>query len=635
MKEKISNLVKSKTFKTVFLVVLTFLSMSVFFLKLDIIKNSSLTASGRLSRIIEKISKSINGYNVAYIPMFIAFYYLYSKWYFDGKKVNKVASILSIFFSIIMVFGYSYQKSNSWNLVFGGTIQLCKSIIVGFGYYSMFYITVKKLYEWLDYYKEEKQYNKKISTILNFIFEKHAFIMPFIIILLMWIPFIAFFYPGVVSPDGKDQIFQWYHLDDWTVDTVNLLSEDVYINNHHPVFHTAIVNIFMEIGELLGSYNKGIFLYTITQMLLFACVLSFVFLLMKKINTPYWGRIFSLLICILVSYFPLCAICCLKDTSSGIMMLFYMLLLFEMTIDPDKIKSKKYCFILFTVLLLNILFRNDGVYKVIIPGIIFILFNKKYWKRMSILLVVPFILYQIALNVLYPALKIPNGSIKEMLSVPFQQTARVVFIHGEDAFNDEEKEIIDKVLQYDTLKENYAPQLSDNVKETFRKESTKDDLKNYFKVWFINFFKYPSDYVQATLNNTYGYFYTDRTTSIGYTEQKKSLTRAKKIKFIKKFKRERNVIVGFYKLIYKVPGISMIYSVGFNTLFVLMILGYIVIKKRFKYIAVISPLLITLLINILSPVNGHWRYSLPMIFCLPLTISLMMYLSKIGKIEEN
>lgn len=61
-------------------------------------------------------------------------------------------------------------------------------------------------------------------------------------------------------------------------------------------------------------------------------------------------------------------------------------------------------------------------------------------------------------------------------------------------------------MSYDGIKENYNPEISDFVKNTFREES-EDKLSEYFKIWFEMFLKHPMVYVEATLNNTFAYYY--------------------------------------------------------------------------------------------------------------------------------
>lgn len=67
-------------------------------------------------------------------------------------------------------------------------------------------------------------------------------------------------------------------------------------------------------------------------------------------------------------------------------------------------------------------------------------------------------------HIIFPYLKITPGSTKEMLSVPFQQTARYIKEYS-DEVTEKEKEVIDRVLNYDTLSERYDTDRSDKVKD--------------------------------------------------------------------------------------------------------------------------------------------------------------------------
>lgn len=69
-----------------------------------------------------------------------------------------------------------------------------------------------------------------------------------------------------------------------------------------------------------------------------------------------------------------------------------------------------------------------------------------------------------------PSLKITGGSVRESLSVPFQQTARYVRDYG-DEVTEEVKEAIDSILRYDLLASKYNPNLSDPVKKLFNENS--------------------------------------------------------------------------------------------------------------------------------------------------------------------
>lgn len=114
-------------------------------------------------------------------------------------------------------------------------------------------------------------------------------------------------------------------------------------------------------------------------------------------------------------------------------------------------------------------------------------------------------LYQFAEGPLASAAGVEPGSVKEMLSVPFQQTARYLKEYPDDVTSKERK-AINKILDYDKLAEIYQPERSDHVKDTYKDK--KGGLKRYFRqAWLPMFFKHPDAYFEATLENTYGYYY--------------------------------------------------------------------------------------------------------------------------------
>jgi len=455
----------------------------------------------------------------------------------------------------------------------------------------------------------------------------------------MWLPYIIAFYPGiVVHVDIKDQIYQFHHIETETINYVNLISDEVYINTHYPVLHTLIINGFVKIGEIIGNYNIGMFLYTIVQVIVMISVLSYTFVYMKKKNTPIWIRVFALALYTLLSFFPLSAINFSKDTYASIFTLVYIILLFELLTNNINFGKRRYYVLLILVMLLIMMFRNDGIYRVVIPFIVLIFMNIKQWKKLALILIIPILIFQIYSNIILPAFKITKGSIREVLSIPFQQTARVVYDYGEDAFTEEEQEKISKILDFKKLKEIYVTESSDNVKGTFNKDCTKEELLDYLKVWIKNFFKYPFTYIEATLSNTYGYFYTDITASpisIGYIYISDIDDGIFDIKFEDKLNTERTTIVIWHNALTKLPVISMLYSIGFHSCILLISTGYIIHCKKYKFIPVLLPLLVVLLVALASPVNAYLRYALPIIFNLPITIAIIIYISQSSYLENK
>ena len=63
-------------------------------------------------------------------------------------------------------------------------------------------------------------------------------------------------------------------------------------------------------------------------------------------------------------------------------------------------------------------------------------------------------------------------------------------------------------MKYDEIADLYNPELSDPVKATYRGgHITMAKLKRYFNAWFSMFLRHPGVYIEATLHNSYGYYY--------------------------------------------------------------------------------------------------------------------------------
>ncbi len=67
----------------------------------------------------------------------------------------------------------------------------------------------------------------------------------------------------------------------------------------------------------------------------------------------------------------------------------------------------------------------------------------------------------------------------------------------------------------------------------------------------------------------------------------------------------------------------MFYSVGFHVWILLLSTGYVFYKKQYKSLIGLIPCISVLLTCLASPVNGYWRYALPIIMSCPITIAIM------------
>ena len=285
-------------------------------------------------------------------------------------------------------------------------------------------------------------------------------------------------------------------------------------------------------------------------------------------------------------------------------------------IRTKKINTKE--LILFMVVLIGVvLFRNNGIYVIVLSLPFAIIYSKELRKKLLVIFLVTISFYGVFDKVILPYYKITPGSVRETLSIPFQQTARYVKYYDEDLTKKEIK-VIDKVLDYDTIADRYNPTLADPVKNKYNKDATSEDLKEYLKVWFKCFFRHPLVYVEATLHNIYGYFSPQQTNWYVYFKYDTRITQDNLVNYhYNKLSTLRMILSGYGQGYPYLPIIGLLANIGFNTWVLLGLALYSILKKKKELLIVLSPLLVSLLICIASPANTYFRYTMPYVFMLP------------------
>ena len=315
-------------------------------------------------------------------------------------------------------------------------------------------------------------------------------------------------------------------------------------------------------------------------------------------------------------------------------------------IDEKELSPKQLAAFIF-VSVMCVLWRNNGIHT-IVPVLFIMLFVKGISKKQTASALIAVVLVYLALHkILMPALNIAEGQYTEMMSVPFQQTARYAKFHGNEV-TESEKAAIDKVLVYDDLSERYNPVLSDNIKGdpiaggNVRKPS-KSDLADYRRIWFIQMKKHPGTYFAATANNTYGYF---------YPRSPKQKPHGNKLfvwsetlwaerynldesRFVLNLKCPDSMYAKTLSFLPQANGETYILrnftGVSFFTWIMIAACFFMIKRRAYKYLLVALPSLITLLVCIASPVNGESRYALPYMFCAPFLIGLCFLIAQEDK----
>ena len=292
------------------------------------------------------------------------------------------------------------------------------------------------------------------------------------------------------------------------------------------------------------------------------------------------------------------------------------------------VKKLVYLFILGVSVCLT---RNNGIH-LILPSLLLLFFLLvKGARRYALILAVCVLGCYLGVEKgAAPALGVAPGSRSEMLSVPFQQTARYLREYPDDVTAGEKK-AINRILKYDVLAEKYDPEISDPVKITFKFRDNDEDprlngyMKDYFKAWFSMFCRHPAVYIQATLNNIYSY---NDPFHIGKAQQgvyrfyiDKSYQKKSGIDVSYVFPEKLHYIFRMYdELWMRAPGLGLVLSAGTYTWLTLLLIGYLLLKKQWKKILIFAIPVLNILVCLVSPVNGMIRYMWPVMTIMPMLL---------------
>ena len=552
-------------------------------------------------------------------------------------------------FAGFMVVGYSFAQTDSLNLIIENGVQIIKAVIVFLSYGIGFAISIAWLYTWLTdlelFHKERQIQRKGLLGRYKGVLVRAPFRTVFLTMIIIYIPYVVLSYPAIFMGDEGDIILQGFNFPGSTSSYLNLIDENVTLNGHHPVVFTLFIHACLVVGKsVFGSYNVGIFLVALSQLLGVCAVVAIAIRLLAQIGVHE-----NVLLGVLV-YFAFAPriqnymFVITKDVLASCMMLLFLLSVFQMI--RGKISGKRAMIELGLFGIAMSLLRNDGKYIILGSIVIMLFLLKEHRKSLLVSGVTIVICLGLFFNVLMPALHITPTSRREALSVPFQQTARYFRDYREEV-TEEEGEVVSAILNIYVIGSYYNPNRSDEVKETFREKASDEELLDYFRVWFQMGLKHPGVYAQATLNNYYNYFYPGEKLasqwsyglSQGLMELVNSVEDLQGIDctfyYPEAFDSARITYETLRERIFELPVLSLLKSPA-AYVWMLMLLAFYLIKERvYKGLALTVPLVLSVGICILGPCNGdYFRYLYGVTLCLPIIFVQCLYICKDSKEKE-
>ena len=278
------------------------------------------------------------------------------------------------------------------------------------------------------------------------------------------------------------------------------------------------------------------------------------------------------------------------------------------------------------MLLLSMLFRNNGIYAIILTFPFILIALKKYYKQILVIFLVPILLYEIITGPLYKALNIEQGSTREALSVPIQQFARLM-VYKQDELKEEQKMKIKQYLPIENFEELYNPGFADPIKSQFSEEGFEKDKIGLIKLYIELAMEFPIETIESFINGSYGYYYPNtvgwgiytgvNTEQFGsyedYKFEQRPIVKIETLDRLNEFVNTRNL-----------PIVSMCLSIGFLFWVVLACMIYAIYKKQYKKLLIFLLVLFVWLTALASPVFCEPRYVYSIFTCLPLFIGIVL-----------
>ncbi len=281
---------------------------------------------------------------------------------------------------------------------------------------------------------------------------------------------------------------------------------------HHPLLHVLLLGGSVAFfHKFTGSYNLGIFIYMIFQMLLMTWIFTYILNYMKKHGA---GKAFRMITGLFFGVFPTVVMYTLCSSKDGLFAAFLVLTVVYM-LEWDEMpkgiarRKKRNCIIISATLMM--LFRHNGFYAYVVFAVFMLIAAIKSGESVSEkrermkFLIIPPVLYLIISTALGSTLNAKSGEHQEMLTVPIQQLARV-YMYEPGAFSDEDKEILTKYISEEGLS-HYTPRISDVLKTYFDNDQYSGDSASFWKLWFKIGIKNPVSYLNAWFLTSYGYWY--------------------------------------------------------------------------------------------------------------------------------
>ncbi len=525
-----------------------------------------------------------------------------------------MSGLFGVLSAVFLVFGYQLETFDALNLSDKNAMMILSLFII--------VITVDTYHVWRNY--EYAQNGGKLFGMIklpkweqNFQIGKRDFLVNYAFMILLSVPVILAEFPGFFVYDAQEELNE-------------VLTRT--FTTHHPLFHVLLLGGTIALfHKITGSWNIGILMYIILQMLLITAIFAYVITYMQKKGLGKKGRI---LWGIYYGAFPtivMYTLCSCKDGLFSALLLLVTVFLIQLVSDSKAFLADKKKVILFILAAgFMPLFRHNGFYAyvVFIPFALWY-FRKELTKPLLGMVIIPVVIYLLLSNILSLSCHTQGTHHQEMLTVPIMQMARVYAYEG-DSISKEDKEIIESYIPENNLNM-YTPRLSDLVKIDFNNVLYEQNKGDFWKVWFKLFKSHPVAYLNAWMLTSYGYYYPPAVINVykGHTVYSFTYDQSSYFGYEVEPPGERHSFIPVIDELYRylsigsfqqdAPVLHIFFSPGLYVFIFMFVFAYRLYKKNYRGILPFVPMILTFMTVLLGP-TYLIRYVLYLWLCIPLLL---------------
>ena len=324
---------------------------------------------------------------------------------------------------------------------------------------------------------------------------KYSFITIFSVIGISYFIASLIFYPGNIFPDSIGSL-------------QNILNgPEVALSNHHPIIFTALINLFIKLGGIIGlSLDKSIYLFTLFQITFVSLILAYAIDTLYKCGV---NRIIVAFITLVFAFFPhfsVFSVTMWKDPLFSACLVLLSTLMFKLYIN-DKFERRNGYFLLLLIGVFGTLFfRNNGVYVIVLSLFTLVIFNKSKLKLTKLVITFSIVIYYLFTTFVYPYFNVEKVPV-ESFGIPMQQVAYSLK-DNLNSFNEKDLAILDEIMPIEKWQNDYTPRIVDNLKwnPKFNEAAFNEHKCDFFRIYLTNFPNNIKQYVLSYLAITQGFY---------------------------------------------------------------------------------------------------------------------------------